>query len=91
MNRVLSAAVAAALAVAAPAVLAETAEATSEAPIVVAAAPAGDTAGTPRAAPERRAFRGASERVEARLLYQDGVRTGSAKSAGERFASVCVA
>ena len=69
MNRVLSAAVAAALAVAAPAVLAETAEATSDAPIVVAAAPAGDTAGTPRAAPERRAFRGASERIEARLAY----------------------
>ena len=68
MNRVLSAAVAAALAIAAPAVIAETVEA--EAPIVVAAAaPAGDTAGTPRAAPERRAFRSASERVEARLAY----------------------
>src|SRR5688500_1070021 len=68
MNRVLSAAVAAAFAVAAPAVIAETVEA--EAPIVVAAAvPSGETAGTPRAAPERRAFRSASERIEARLAY----------------------
>ena len=67
MNKVLAAAVAAAFAVAAPAVTAETVEA--EAPIVLAAAAAGDTAGSPRAAPGKRAFRSASERVEARLAY----------------------
>ena len=73
MNRVLSAAVAAIFAVATPAVLAESAEAPVEAaievPMLLAAAAAGETAGTPRAAPERRAFRGAGERVEARLAY----------------------
>lgn len=69
MNKVLAAAVAAAFAVAAPAVVAQSAEATSEAPVVVAAAPAADAAGTPRAAPQKRAFRSTSERVEARLAY----------------------
>ena len=69
MNKVLAAAVAAAFAVAAPAVIAQSAEATSEAPVVVAAAPAADAAGTSRAAPQKRAFRSAGERVEARLAY----------------------
>ena len=89
MNRMLSAAVAAAFAVATPAVLAETVEATSE-PIVVAAAPAGDTAGTPRAAPERRAHRSASERVEARLAYiKTALKITDAQNAQwESFASV---
>jgi len=68
MNRVLLAtAVSAAFAFAVPAVFAQSAE--SEAPTVVAAAPAADTARAPRAAPERRAFRSPSERVEARLAY----------------------
>jgi len=68
MNRVLLAtAVSAAFAFAMPAVFAQSAE--SEAPVVVAAAPAADTAAAPRAAPERRAFRSPSERVEARLAY----------------------
>ena len=67
MNRVLLAtAVSAAFAFAIPAVFAQSAE--SEAPTVVAAA-AADTARAPRAAPERRAFRSPSERVEARLAY----------------------
>lgn len=73
MNRVLSAAVAAAFAVATSAVLAESTEASvesaTEAPMLLAAAAAGETAATPRATPERRAFRGAGERVEARLAY----------------------
>ena len=69
MNKVLAAAVAAALAVAAPAVVAQSAEATSEAPVVVAAAPATDAAGTPRTAAQKRAFQSAGERVEARLAY----------------------
>jgi hypothetical protein len=91
MNRVLSAAVAAAFAVAAPAVFAETLEAASEAPIVVAAAgPAADTAGTPRGAPERRAFRSASERIEARLAYiRTALKITDAQNAqGESFANV---
>ena len=66
----LASAVAAAFAVAAPGVFAETtAESSTEAPTILAAAPAGEATGTPRAAPERRAFRGASERVEARIAY----------------------
>ena len=73
MNRVLSAAVAAVFAVATPAVLAESNEAPVEAaldtPMLLAAAAAGETAGTPRAAPERRTHRSAGERVEARLAY----------------------
>ena len=70
MNRVLLAsAVAAAFAVAAPAALAETSESFVEAPTIVAAAPAAETSAGQRAAPERRAFRMPSERVEARLAY----------------------
>jgi hypothetical protein len=90
MNRVLSAAVAAAFALATPAVIAETVEATREAPFVVAAAPAADTAGTPRAAPERRAFRGAAERIEARLAYiRTALKITDAQSPQwESFASV---
>lgn len=90
MNRVLSAAVAAALAVATSAVLAETAEGTPEAPIVVAAAAPADTAGTPRAAPERRAFRSAGERIEARLAYiKTALKISDAQNAQwESFASV---
>jgi len=65
----LASAVAAAFAVAAPGVFAETTESSTEAPMIVAAAPAGEATGTPRAAPERRAFRSASERVEARIAY----------------------
>lgn len=68
MKRVLLAtAVSAAFAFGLSSVYAQTAEA--EAPVIVAAAPAADTAGTPRAAPERRAFRNPAERVEARLAY----------------------
>lgn len=70
MKRVLLAgAVAAAFAVAAPAVIAQSAESPTEAPTVLAAAPAAEASGTPRAAPERRAFRNPSERLEARLAY----------------------
>ena len=73
MNKVLSAAVAAVFAAATPAVLAESLEAPGqaplEAPMLLAAAPAADTAATPRAAPERRAFRSAAERTEARMAY----------------------
>lgn len=70
MNKVLIAgAVAAAFAVAAPAALSQSSASFSEAPTVVAAAPAADASGTPRAAPERRAFRNPSERLEARLAY----------------------
>jgi len=70
MKRVLIAgAVAAAFAVAAPAVVAQSAESFTETPAILAAAPAPDASGTPRAAPERRAFRNPSERLEARLAY----------------------
>jgi len=65
----LASAVAAAFAVAAPGVFAETTESFTEAPMILAAAPAGEATGTPRAAPERRAVRSASERVEARIAY----------------------
>src|SRR5689334_7138150 len=90
MNRVLSAAVAAAFVVAAPSVFAETLESATDAPIVVAAAPAGDTAGTPRAAPERRAHRSASERVEARIAYiRTALKITDAQNAQfENFANV---
>jgi hypothetical protein len=68
MKRVLLAsAVSAAFAFGVSAVNAQTAE--SEAPTIVAAAPAADTAGAQRATPQRRAFRSASERLEARLAY----------------------
>ena len=68
MNRVLLAtAVSAAFAFAVPGVFAQSAE--SEAPTIVAAAPAADTAGAPRATRERRTFRSPTERVEARLAY----------------------
>ena len=68
MKRVLLAtAVSAAFALAVPAVFAQSAEA--EAPTIVAAASPADTAGAPRAAPQRRSFRSPSERVEARLAY----------------------
>ena len=70
MNRVLLAsAVAAAFAVAAPGIYAQASESPSEAPLIVAAAPAGEASGGQRAAPQRRAFRSATERVEARLAY----------------------
>ena len=68
MKRVLLAtAVSAAFAFGVSAVNAQTAE--SEAPTVVAAASAADTASAPHAAPQRRAFRSATERLEARLAY----------------------
>ena len=68
MKRILLAtAVSAAFAFAGSVVYAQSAE--TEAPTIVAAAPAADATGTPRAAPERRAFRSPSERVEARLAY----------------------
>jgi len=54
---------------AAPAAFAETVEPVAEAPTILAAATAGEATGTPRAAPERRAFRSPTERVEARLAY----------------------
>jgi hypothetical protein len=90
MNRVLSAAVAAAFTVAASAVLAETAETTTEAPFVVAAASATDTAGTSSAAPRRHAHRSAAERVEARLAYiRTALKITDAQSAQwDSFASV---
>ena len=90
MNRVLSAAVAAVFAVAAPAVVAETAESTTEAPFVVAAASAAESAGTSRAAPQKRAHRSAGERVEARLAYiRTALKITDAQSAQwESFASV---
>jgi len=71
MNRVLLAsAVAAAFAFASPGIYAQSSESPSEAPTVLAAAPAGEAAGgRQRAAPQRRAFRSATERVEARLAY----------------------
>jgi hypothetical protein len=72
MNRVLLAStVAAAFAFAAPGIYAQSSESESpsEAPTVLAAAPAGEAAGGQRAAPQRRAFRSATERVEARLAY----------------------
>ena len=70
MRKVLLAgAVSAAFAFAAPAAFAETVEPVAEAPTILAAAPAGEATATPRAAPERRAFRSPTERVEARLAY----------------------
>lgn len=65
----LASAISAAFAVGAPAAFAETAESVAEAPTVLAAAPAAEGSGAQRAAPERRAFRSPSERVEARLAY----------------------
>jgi hypothetical protein len=68
MKRVLLvSAVSAAFAFGVSAVNAQTAE--SEAPTIIAAAPAADSAGASRATPQRRAFRSATERVEARLAY----------------------
>ena len=89
MKRVLLAsAVSAAFAFAGSAVFAQS---TAEAPtIVVAAAPAAEATGAPRAAPERRAFRSPSERVEARLAYiRTALKITSAQqSQGDAFASV---
>ena len=73
MNKVLLAsAVAAAFAVAAPFAGAQSSEAVAQVRERLAAAPAAgasEASGTPRAAPQRRAFRSATERVEARLAY----------------------
>ena len=73
MNKVfLASAVAAAFAVAAPFAAAQSSEVVAQVRERLAAAPAAsasEAAGTPRAAPERRAFRSATERVEARLAY----------------------
>ena len=67
MKRVLLAsAISAAFAFAAPATIAQSVE--PEAALIVAAAPVEGSA-TQRPTPERRAFRSASERVEARLAY----------------------
>jgi len=73
MNKVLLAsAVAAALAVAAPFAGAQSSEAVEqvrERLAAASAAGAAEASGTPRAAPQRRAFSSATERVEARLAY----------------------
>ena len=68
MNRVFVASAVAAAFVVAPAAMAQS-DAPLEAAAVVAAAPAAEGPTTQRAAPERRAFRLPSERVEARLAY----------------------
>ncbi len=71
MNKVLLAsAVAAVFSIAAPFASAQSSQAVADEGARLAAAPAAttpDASGTPRAAPEHRAFRSASERVEARL------------------------
>lgn len=71
MNKVfVASAVAAAFAVVAPAVTAQSSEVVAEVRETLAAAPAAtEASATPRAAPERRAFRSASDRVEARIAY----------------------
>ena len=70
MNRVsVALAVAAALGLAAPAAFSQSAEVAEAPEIVAQAAPSTERATQSRAAPERRAFRMPSERVEARLAY----------------------
>ena len=70
MNRVfLASAVAAAFTAAMPFASAQSSDASSAAPTVVAAAPGAEASPAPRAKRERRAFRLPSERVEARLAY----------------------
>lgn len=69
MNKVLLAsAVSAAFAFAASS-FAQSSESSAEVPTVVAAAPAADASESARAAPQRRAFRSPTDRVEARLAY----------------------
>ena len=73
MNKVfLASAVAAAFAIAAPFAGAQSSEVVAQVRERLAAAPTAgspDASATPRAAPERRVMRGATERVEARLAY----------------------
>jgi periplasmic protein CpxP/Spy len=89
MKRVfLATAVSAALAVSGSAVLAQSSESQTEALIVAAAV--SDATGATGAAAERRQFRSASERVEARLAYiQNALQITSAQqSQWEGFANV---
>lgn len=70
MKRVfLVSAISAAFTVSGPAALAESMDSLAEAPVVVAAASAVEGSGGQRTAPERRASRNPSERMEARLAY----------------------
>ena len=88
MKRVLLAtAISTAVALGAPAAIAQSAEA--ETPLIVAAA-AADASAAPRAGAERRAVRSASERVEARLAYiQTALKITSAQqSQWESFANI---
>ena len=90
MKRVfIATAIAAAFTVAAP-VYAQSSDAPPEAPLIVAAAPAADAAGAERAAPQRRAFRSPTERVEARLAYMKTALkiTDAQSSQWESFAAV---
>jgi hypothetical protein len=94
MNKVLLAsAVAAAFSIATPFASAQSAEAVSKARETIAAASSSTTpqaSGTSRAAPEGRAFRSASERVEARLAYMRTALkiTDAQQSQWEGFANV---
>jgi hypothetical protein len=90
MNKVLLAcAVSAAFAFATPS-YAQSSEFPAEAPTVVAAAPATEASGSERAAPQRRALRNPTERVEARLAYlKTALKITDAQSAQwESFAAV---
>jgi periplasmic protein CpxP/Spy len=90
MNKVLLAsAVSAAFAFAASS-FAQSSESPAELPTIVAAAPAASASGSERAAPQRRAFRSPTDRVEARLAYlKTALKITDAQSAQwESFAAV---
>ena len=89
MKRVfLPTAVSAALAIGAPAVVAQSVDSQPESLIVAAAL--GDASGATGAAPEKRAFRSATERVETRLAYiEKGLQITSAQQTQwDSFANV---
>jgi len=91
MNKILLAsAVAAAFTLAAPGVFAQSSESPAESPMIVAAAPAADASGGPRAARGQRAFRSPTERAEARLAYiKTALKiTASQEAQWESFANV---